>query len=145
MKFTANMRYSLKPEIEESQYDDLTTGSYEAFNSRCSETMVGLKFNEDKMIQCWVGYQTAPLTNQKPVEKDNASPLLLAQTGTEETDAQELAQTAAHTKLGRYTFEDMPAEARVNFAQTINKSNLTWRADPYLAETGAVDEALSFA
>ena len=50
VKFTANMRYSLKPEIDESQYDDLKTGSYEAFNSRCSETMVGIKFNEDKMI-----------------------------------------------------------------------------------------------
>ena len=134
VKFTANMRYSLKPEIEQSQYDDLTTGAYEAFNSRCTETMVGFKFNEDKMIQCWVGYQTAALTNKKATEADGISPLLLAQTSVEETDAElELAQTAAHTKLGRYSFEEMPAEARVNFAQTINKSNLTWKADPYLA------------
>ena len=54
--YTANFRYSLKPEIQASQYDGLKCGSYEAFTSHCDETMVGIKFNSDKMIQCWVGY-----------------------------------------------------------------------------------------
>ena len=49
-KYTANFRYSLKPEIEERQFDDLKAGSYEAFNSRCSETMVGVKLNVDKTV-----------------------------------------------------------------------------------------------
>lgn len=39
-KYTANMRYVLK----EGQSDQgLGTGSYEAFDSVCSETMVGVK------------------------------------------------------------------------------------------------------
>ena len=44
----------------------------------CDETMVGVKFNKDKMIQCWVGYQTTPLTNQAPTQTELASPLILA-------------------------------------------------------------------
>lgn len=54
----ANMRYNLKKDISEDQYDGLKCGSYEAFDSVCDETMVGVKFNKDKMLQCWVGYQT---------------------------------------------------------------------------------------
>ena len=48
-------------DVRPEQYDELKCGSYEQFDSKCDETMVGLKFNEDKMIQCWVGYQTEPL------------------------------------------------------------------------------------
>lgn len=55
-KYTANLRYAVKPSVSESRYDSLKNGSYESFNSRCDETMVGVKFNKDKMLQCWVGY-----------------------------------------------------------------------------------------
>lgn len=60
----ANFRYSLKNATKSSQYDDLKCNSYEFFDSRCDETMVGVKFNADKMIQCWVGYQTEPEITQ---------------------------------------------------------------------------------
>ena len=42
-KYMANFRYSLKPDVSPSQFDSLKTGSYEAFDSKCSETMVGVK------------------------------------------------------------------------------------------------------
>lgn len=45
-KYHVNPRYNLKPEIEEDQFDQLTTGSYEAFDSKCDETMVGVKLND---------------------------------------------------------------------------------------------------
>ena len=44
-KYTANLRYSVKPSVSESRYDSLKCGSYESFNSRCDETMVGMKLN----------------------------------------------------------------------------------------------------
>ena len=55
-KYQANFRYSLKSEVRPEQYDEMKCGSYEFFDSRCDETMVGVKFNKDKMLQCWVGY-----------------------------------------------------------------------------------------
>jgi len=62
-KYVANFRYSLKDGVLPDQYDKLKTGSYEAFDSNCSETMVGVKLGvEDKRVQCWVGYQTQPET-----------------------------------------------------------------------------------
>ena len=48
--YTANFRYSLKPQILPAQFDMLKCGSYEAFSSHCDETMVGIKFNDDKMV-----------------------------------------------------------------------------------------------
>lgn len=74
------MRYSIKPEIKPEQYDSLTNGAYEAFNSRCDETMVGVKFNDDNMLQCWVGYQTKAATNEQATQTELASPFILAQT-----------------------------------------------------------------
>lgn len=55
-KYTANFRYSLKKGVHASQYDQMKCGSYEFFDSNCEETMVGVKFNDDNMVQCWVGY-----------------------------------------------------------------------------------------
>lgn len=77
-KFMANLRYSLKPQTTPNQFDQLKCGSYEAFDSVCDETMVGVKFNADKMIQCWVGYQTKAATNERPQESELASPFILA-------------------------------------------------------------------
>ena len=108
-KFMANMRYSLKDEIRTSQYDGLKCGSYEAFNSRCDETMVGVKFNHDRMVQCWVGYQTEALTDAKPKENELAASLILAQTDavaqstSDAKDVMDLAQNSAHSRLGRYS------------------------------------------
>ena len=61
-KFVANFRYTVKGSVSESQYDSLTTGSYDSFDSHCDQTMVGFKLGKDKLHQCWVGTQTAPLT-----------------------------------------------------------------------------------
>ena len=44
-KYQANLRYSLKAETRPDQYDDMKCGSYEFFDSRGDETMVGVKFN----------------------------------------------------------------------------------------------------
>ena len=79
-KYQANMRYSLKNAVRAEQYDQLKCGSYESFDSKCDETMVGFKFNDDKMIQCWVGYQTEAIVAQsgKPEQTELASPLILA-------------------------------------------------------------------
>ena len=77
-RYMANMRYNLKKDIEESQYDALKCGSYEAFDSVCDETMVGVKFNKDRMLQCWVGYQTQPLSNKKGKKTDLAASFVLA-------------------------------------------------------------------
>ena len=79
-KYQANMRYSLKNAVRAEQYDQLKCGSYESFDSKCDETMVGFKFNDDKMIQCWVGYQTEAIAAQsgKPEQTELASPLILA-------------------------------------------------------------------
>lgn len=44
-KYTANLRYSLKDNTPESKFDTMKCGSYEFFDSRCDETMVGVKFN----------------------------------------------------------------------------------------------------
>lgn len=117
-KYTANFRYSLKPEIQPSQFDGLKCGSYEAFTSTCDETMVGVKFNEDKMLQCWVGYQTAPLTEQKPQQTDLVSPLILAQTGAEDNAEVPLNLAQAKTEtMGRLgSFSDMPEEERILLA-----------------------------
>ena len=54
-KYTANLRYSLKPSVRPDQYDKMKCGSNEFFDSRCSETMVGVKYNADKRVQCWIG------------------------------------------------------------------------------------------
>ena len=45
-KYVANFRY----EIKEGQANDgpLTTGSYDSFDSVCSETMIGFKHTESK-------------------------------------------------------------------------------------------------
>ena len=55
--FMANWRYTIKAEIESQRnYNHLTTGSYEAFDSDCGQTLVGVKMwksGEDSMIQCW--------------------------------------------------------------------------------------------
>ena len=136
-KFMANMRYSLKPEVEPSQYDELKNGSYEAFNSRCDETMVGVKFNHDKMVQCWVGYQTEGLTDMKAHETELAAQLILAQTNSEvDTETDAAVETKVEVgkgmqRLGRYS--ELSDAQRTLLAQTINESDLTWKADPYIS------------
>ena len=57
-KFMANFRYSVKDSVGPSEVNTLKSGSYEKFDSRCSETMVGVKFDEGdtKGIQCWIGF-----------------------------------------------------------------------------------------
>ena len=139
--YQANLRYSLKPEIQPHQYDGLKAQSYEAFNSRCDETMVGVKFNKDSMIQCWVGYQTQPLTTTKATENSLTSPLILAQTDAEtDTDAETELESETHAFGGRLGFfQDMPEEERVALAQTINESGLSWEADPYLETSENAD------
>ena len=44
-KYQANLRYSLKPETQPDQYDELKVKSFEFFDSRCDERMVGVKLN----------------------------------------------------------------------------------------------------
>ena len=131
----------MKSSVRSDQYDQMKCGSYEFFDSKCDETMVGLKFNEDKMIQCWVGYQTEPMIEQrgKPEQTELASPLILAQ-----TDASNQAELAnettveTHTRLG--SFNELSAEERIVLAQTINAAGLTWHADPYLDD---IEKALA--
>lgn len=66
-KYSANFRYNVKDNVSPNEYNELKTSSLEKFTSVCDETMVGVKFGtDDKAIQCWVGYQTQPLTNKKP-------------------------------------------------------------------------------
>ena len=78
--------------------------------------MVGVKFGtDDKAIQCWVGYQTEPLTTQKARQTDKASPLILAQTGAESTAETE---SKTHTHTGK--FADATEQDRINFAQLVN-------------------------
>ena len=82
-KYTANFRYSLKPTVEPEEYKELKCKSFDSFDSVCDETMVGIKFNADKTVQCWVGFQTEPLVDQsifEPEQSKIASPLILAQT-----------------------------------------------------------------
>jgi len=43
----ANFRYSIKDDVPASEYDNLKSSSYDKFNSRCDETMVGVKFGTD--------------------------------------------------------------------------------------------------
>lgn len=97
-KYMANFRYSLKDNVPPSKYNELKTSSYDSFESRCDETMVGVKFGtDDKAIQCWVGYQTEPLTMQKARQTERASPLILAQTGSEAE-----AESKTHTHVGKF-------------------------------------------
>ena len=78
--------------------------------------MVGVKFGtDDKAIQCWVGYQTEPLTTQKARQTDKSSPLILAQTGAESTAETE---SKTHTHTGK--FADATEQDRINFAQLVN-------------------------
>lgn len=58
----ANFRYSVDPRIAERDWHLLQSGTYEAFISRCSETMVGFLMADgvNDQIQCTVGYQVAP-------------------------------------------------------------------------------------
>lgn len=78
-KYTANLRYSIKDNVKPKDYEELKSGAYEYFDSKCNETMVGVKFDSDqKEIQCWVGYQSMPLTSEKPRQDKKFSPLILA-------------------------------------------------------------------
>lgn len=141
-KFTANMRYSLKEKVTPSQFDGLKCGSYEAFDSVCDETMVGIKFNSDQMIQCWVGYQTKAATQEKPEESELASLFILAQTAAElevETDA----STQYQGTLGH--FMDMPESERLNLAQTINEADLSYKASAYIGGFDAPSGELGLA
>lgn len=54
----ANFRYSVDPRIQKKDYHILQTGSYEAFISNCSETMVGVYMTDDvtNKIQCTIGH-----------------------------------------------------------------------------------------
>ena len=97
-KYMANFRYSLKDSVPPAKYNELKTSSYDSFESRCDETMVGVKFGtDDKAIQCWVGYQTEPLTMQKARQTDKASPLILAQTSSEAE-----AESKTHSHVGKF-------------------------------------------
>lgn len=46
-KYMANMRYTIKDDVSKEVYGHLNTNSRESFDSDCSGTMVGVKFNED--------------------------------------------------------------------------------------------------
>ena len=99
--------------------------------------MVGVKLGNDKMLQCWVGYQTEADNPKKPTQTKLAAPSIFAQTSSETeevADAPLLAQTEAyteiHARLGSYT--ELPVEERIKLAQTINEANLTWTASAYL-------------
>ena len=72
MQFMANFRYSVDRRVPAEDYHILETGTYEAFLSRCSETMVGVALHDDPehRIQCWVGYQEVPFTNGQVQEND---------------------------------------------------------------------------
>ena len=80
-KYTANFRYNIK-EGSKSRATSLTTGSFDDFDSVCSETMVGLKLTESKYSQCWYGKQDERLTDQVAEETKLAAAFVLAQTGT---------------------------------------------------------------
>jgi hypothetical protein len=112
--------------------------------------MVGAKLgNTDKRVQCWVGKQTAAMTRQAPEESHGLSPTILAQTGSSSssasssTDSAEVATELAQTKNRLGNLKDLPVEERIILAQTINESDLSWTADPYLDTP--VEGALSLA
>lgn len=144
-KLTANWRYHLKDVVKPQHYDQLKTGTYEAFDSICSETMVGVKLVHGEGIECWVGKQTSPATTKVAYEEHDFSALILAQTSaTVETETAGLIdlmnENQGFTKrLG--SFSDIPESTRKILAQTINESNLTWKADPYIQD----DTSFTFA
>ena len=76
LQFIANFRYSVDPRIDPSQYHLLETGTYEAFISKCTETMVGVVMHDgDKSaIQCYIGYQERPFLNVKIEENEEFAP-----------------------------------------------------------------------
>ena len=59
IQMLANFKYTVDPRVPEEAYHMLQTGTYEAFKSKCTETMVGVVMNNDtgKEVQCYVGYQ----------------------------------------------------------------------------------------
>ena len=119
-KFMANMRYNLKPNVQASQYDSLNTGSYNQFDSVCDETMVGVAFGSEKQVQCWVGYQTQPLTTQQAQDNGKVAELILAQTDAEvnaEADAAaEMRSNNVPTHLMGNNFAQIPAADRIRLA-----------------------------
>ena len=50
--------------------------------------MVGVKFNDDKMVQCWTGKQSKPFNTVQATETNGSSAFILAQTSAE-TDSEE--------------------------------------------------------
>ena len=113
-KYVANLRYSLKDGVDANQYDSLKCGSYEAFDSTCTETMVGVKFNEDKMVQCWTGRQTSPFNTLPATEADGSSAFILAQTSSEVDEENDTVLAQTHSRLG--SFSELSAEARIELA-----------------------------
>ena len=137
-KYTANFRYNIK-EGSKSRASSLTTGSFDDFDSVCSETMVGLKLTESKFSQCWYGKQDKKLSNKVAEETDLAAALVLAQTGTKAAlsssdapDATKKQLSQTHSKGLGNTFGQMNEADRIMLAQTVNAANLSWRADAYL-------------
>lgn len=133
----ANFRYSVKDSVRPDQYAELKTGAYELFDSRCDETMVGVKFNSDeKAIQCWVGYQTMPFLTEKPTESKTLAPLLLAQTGSSASQKSTMEVLKPAKKHSHSIFSEVSEEERQNYANLVNEANLGWKADSYATEGG---------
>jgi len=76
-QYTANYRYVLKDSYT-GDVNGLRTGSYESFDSVCTETMVGMKLTQSGFTQCWYGQQDKPLNTEQAEENDLASAKILA-------------------------------------------------------------------
>ena len=58
-RFTANFKHTVKKEIEGYRYETLETGDYFAFDSICTETMVGfMQYTDTKEWACAYAVQT---------------------------------------------------------------------------------------
>lgn len=85
MRFLANFKYSVKPEISrqptvdgESEFISLSTGDYVKFDSQCDKTMVGFVQNvptithhsfsmQEHEVQCFYGEQETHYDMEKTV------------------------------------------------------------------------------
>ena len=139
IQILANFRYSVDERVPEEEYLNLEVGTYEAFISRCSETMVGIVIHNEsgREINCSVGYQQLPLLNHATVhETDEYAPdIQLAQVSAVseveivvDADEEELSQTKKSSS-GNHLVID--AQEREVIADLINASNMPYTASSY--------------
>ena len=135
----ANFRYSVDPRVNQQDYSLLEVGTYEAFISKCSETMVGVVIHNEsgREVQCAIGYQTVPLLDHAHVkETDEYAPdIVLAQTSADaeveivvDPDEEQLSQTQKSSS-GNHLVID--AQEREMIASIINASDLPYTASAY--------------